>query len=363
MEARICPLREMGQQRLRPVLFLLCPVLSLLLVSCGNDKKWYELNEEIWSTACHIRYAASENLNDSIHAIFDAVNNSISTYNPNSILSRYNKGNEVIGDSVMIRSFILSKLTARSTDFYYDPTVCSAVDLWGFGRKIADTTPTSNQIDSIRQLVGIELCSLKGDRITRSSSAVKLDFNAIAKGLACDMIGEMFLRNGVNNYLVEIGGEILCHGHNEDGNKWRILVEAPMKDRLMSDSYNDEISPVGIDTLSSGAIEVVSSGVIEVTDCGIATSGNYRRNRIIDGKREGHIINPKTCRPGSNGVLSATVMAPSGAVADAYATAFMHMPLDSIRLLIGCDETGSLGTILMYPDSLILLGSAREYFQ
>ena len=317
-------------------------IVTFLISSCTQTRKWHKLNKSIWSTSCHITYESKMDLNDSINSIFDAIGKSISTFDTNSQLSRFNSGESDEVDSIISRAYIISQIIAEQTYHYYDPTVCTAVQIWGFGKDSVKQKPSVEQLDSIRLKIGLSKCNLIGNRLHRKNPDIKLDFNAIAKGLACDMIGEMLERNGCENYLIEIGGEILCRGKNKEAQDWNIMVESPYPAK----SDTDKIKRI-----------------LHIKDFGVATSGNYRRNRIIDKELKCHIINPKTCNPVANAALSATVIAPTAALADGYATAFMIMDIDSIRRVINKSDSKPLGAMIIYEDSTVFIGEFQNYLK
>ena len=159
------------------------------------------------------------------------------------------------------------------------------------------------------QFVGIDKVKLENGKLEKPDARMTFDFSAIAKGYGCDVIADMLRRNGVEHYLVEIGGEIVASTSDADGSKWVVSIDKP------------EVVEGGI--LQSRMLD------ISVSDCGIATSGNYRNFKTDStGRRFGHIINPKTGYPEQTEILSATVIAPNCMLADAYATAFMVMGLE-----------------------------------
>ena len=205
----------------------------------------------------------------------------------------------------------------------YDPTVAPLVNLWGFGYKKAAVEPRQEQIDSALRLVGIGRCTLEGDRIKKLDPSTEFDFSSITKGYACDLIGEMLRRNGCSDYLVEIGGEVAVSGKNPQGEKWRIMIDAPVE--------NDT------------AVVHKRLSVIAVTDCGVATSGNYRNFKKTSSGKRWHTISPSTGRPARSTTLSATVIAPDAMMADALATACMAMPLpDAMRMIESLPHTEAL---------------------
>lgn len=269
----------------------------------------------VWNTMYHITYASNVSLDDSILAVMKQVENSLSVFNDSSLVSRVNRADSLQVDSLFAKVFVESQRINALSDGAFDPTVAPLVELWGFGKnKNIDHTPNSQEIDSVREYVGIADCRLTDGYIVKKSPETKFNFSAIAKGYGCDMIGRMMQRNGVKNYMIEIGGEIALNGKSPHGGMWRIMVDAPIQ--------------------SNDSVIHEQMAIIEVDSCGIATSGNYRNYHVIDGTPMGHSIDPFTGRPAITTILSATVIAPDCLTADALATACMIMSLDAATAMI-----------------------------
>lgn len=295
-------------------------VVSLLLLAllpgCDTTKPYRTAEGMVWNTLYHITYSSNVPLDDSIQAVMKRVEMSLSAFNDSSVVSRVNRGETMMTDSLFRRVFLESKRISGLSGGAFDPTVGPLINLWGFGTTGKDTEPpTAEAVDSARNLVGIAGCYLGEDgTIIKKNPLTVMNFSAIAKGFGCDEIGRMMRRNGVDSYMIEIGGEIAMSGKSPRGGLWRIKIDAPIE-------CNDSIIHDGM-------------GVIEVDSCGIATSGNYRNYRVIEGQSMGHTINPFTGEPARSGILSATVIAPECMTADALATACMIMPLDSAMAMI-----------------------------
>lgn len=302
---------------------LLLAALGVLLAaaSCSGRKEYREASGDVWTTAYHITYESSVNLEDSIHRIFAEVDGSLSVFNPNSLVSRINRNESGVRADWMLREVMEESLRVnRLTSGAFDPTVGPLVDLWGFGRKEpVGERVDSAAVDSVMRSVGIAECRVdERGVVIKKSPATEFDFSAIAKGYACDLIGRMFLRNGVENFLIEIGGELVGHGVNARGVPWRVLIEDPAV------AGDEPYGPAAAGGESGGG---QTTAVVELRDEAIATSGSYRRVRMAEGKRISHIINPATGRPAETEVVGATVIAPSCMTADAIATACMAMPV------------------------------------
>lgn len=273
----------------------------------------------VWNTVYNITYRGPESLQDSIMPVLDSVSKSASAFDSLSLVSRINRGEELPLDDILKRLYLASVDINRHSGGKFDPTVGPLVTAWGFGKGHTPTADTLN-IPTLLKYVGISKTRLgEGGRLIKDDPRIEFNFSAIAKGLGCDAVAEMLERNGVTDYLIEIGGEIRSSGHSPRGDRWRVQIDAPV---ASADSVIHE-----------------SQCVVTLEDIGIATSGNYRNFHQENGRRFGHTINPLTGRPATTDVASATVAAPTTMKADGYATAIMAMGsrdarrmVDSLRL-------------------------------
>lgn len=282
----------------------------------------------VWHTTYNITYESSRDLGDSIIAVTGGIDMSASMFNPRSVLSRINNNSSNCADSMVAKLLQRSQEINRETGGAFDPTIAPLMRLWKTQDTVA-TLPDEAAIDSVMQFVGMDKVRLaNGNQVIKSDSRLQLDFNAIAKGLGCDEVGRMLKRNGVTNYLVEIGGEITASGVNERGLPWHVSIDLPIES-------NDTV-------VHSSAL------VLQLDKGGMATSGNYRNYKIVDGRKVAHIIDPRTGRSAMSNLLSATVIAPDCMNADAYATALMVMGLDrACEFVAGRDD---LSVVLIYAD-------------
>lgn len=307
---------------------LFMPAALLMLTSCSASESYRQCEGVVWGTVFHITYKSDKILDDSIHKEMQKVEMSLSPFNDSSLISRINRGETAATDSMFRTVFFTSAKINGISAGKFDPTVAPLVNLWGFGYKKNDNTPSQADIDSILPTVGIRLCSIDGNgHLTKKHPATEFNFSAIAKGLGCDMIAGMLKRNGCNDYMIEIGGDIAIAGKNHRGNPWRIMID----------------SPIDNDT----AVIHKPMTVITPGDGGIATSGNYRNFKDTGNGRVWHTIDPITGFPAKTATLSATVIAPTAMEADALATACLTMSADS-----------SLSMIDSYPHSAVLLITA-----
>lgn len=296
---------------------------ALLLLVAGACKKkaqttplleYITVEGEAQGTYYRITYADSlgRNFKQEFEAFFTAVNNEVSTYVDNSLISRFNK-NEGLEFTLPASARIFLDNLEKSREVYresggaFDPTVMPLVSFWGFGPKPRQVEAIdSAKVDSIRQMVGLDrLVSAPKDRdsvlLRKAHPGMQLDFNAIAQGYTVDAVGRMLESWGVQHYLADIGGEVLARGRNPRGQVWTIGINAPRED-----GKTDEIL-----------------AAVPLDNRALATSGNYRKFYEVQGVKFSHTINPRTGFPERNALLSASVFASDAMTADAYATACM----------------------------------------
>ncbi len=317
-------------------------MLYVFLVSCKTEPKQLIKNSNVGGalgTSYSIIYLSDTELDfqHEIDSVFNAMNQSLSTYIPTSDISKINKGGTDITVDHMFREvFDLSKEIYSETDGYFDPTVGALVNAWGFGPGIK-VLMDSTRVDSIMQFVGLDKVHLnKNNTIVKDQPNIYLDFNAIAKGYAIDRLAKMMDEKGIDDYLLEVGGELVSKGINRAKQKqWVVGIDDPQ-------------------VKEGRRIKIL----IALEDKALASSGNYRKFRIdsITGKKYVHTIDPKTGYTKNANTLGVTVLANSCAVADAYATAFMAMELDrTIELL---SNQNDLEAYVIYLDDA---GHTKEY--
>lgn len=321
--------------------FILFLASLTLLQACGTGEKgqWISSQGAVWNTLYKVTYFAGHDLSDSIVSTLHQVEISLSPFQPQSLISRINRGETDSVDTHLARIFITSQRVCLLSGGMFDPTVAPLVNYWGFGYDSLRTAP----LDSIMNRVGIGQCRLTDSMtIHKKHPLTEFNFSAITKGYGCDAVGEMLRRNGCSDFLVEIGGEICVSGLSPRREPWRIMVDAPQES-------NDSVIHEGMMT-------------IQATDCGIATSGNYRNYRITAMGKIGHTISPVTGRPttldatADTTVLSATVVAPTAMEADALATASMLMsPAASAVMARAAGASRLLLAVSTPADSLLIL--------
>ncbi len=282
---------------------------------------------QIFGTFYHITYQNDSSIQTDILAELQKVDNALSMFNKESIISHINRGENVETNEMFESVFNLAEKISDNTDGAFDITVAPLVNAWGFGFKTGNP-PTKQTVDSLRAIVGYKKVKLVNHRITKSDARVMLDCSAIAKGYGCDVVARLLEKRGIKNYMVEIGGEVVTHGISEKRLPWKIGVTKPSDDSL---NVNNELQTV-----------------LNVKDRAMATSGNYRNFYYRGGKKYAHTIDPATGYPVQHNILSATVLAKHCAEADAYATAFMVMGMEKAKKVL--EKHPELMAYLIYSD-------------
>ncbi len=267
----------------------------------------------VFGTFYHITYQSNKELKSGIEVALQAVDNSLSPFNPKSVITAINDNTCMEADSMLTEVFNLAKTVSRETDRAFDITVAPLVNLWGFGFKTG-TGVSEDKVDSLLVFVNIDNVQLQNGVIKKKYPETMLDCSAIAKGYGVDAVGLYLERQGVKNYMVEIGGEVRVRGTNPQGELWHIGIDRPTDDPA---NTNNEVEQV-----------------LQVTQLAMATSGNYRNFYEKDGKKYAHTIDPRTGYPVQHSILSSTVLAQDCATADAYATAFMVLGMEEAQKVL-----------------------------
>ena len=288
---------------------------TVLIVKHQHSMPFQHNKGTIFGTFYSITYQCDENLQKEIEAELKKVDLALSVFNEESIISKVNRNEKAELNDMFIQVIQLAMQVSDETNGAFDITVAPLVNAWGFGFK-SGTQPTPQTIDSLKALVGYKKISLnmRQKAIEKKDPRIMLDCSAIAKGYGSDVVAAFLKRRGIENYMVEIGGEVVTHGINERRVPWRIGVVKPTDDTL---SVGNEIQTV-----------------LNVADKSMATSGNYRNFYYKGGKKYAHTIDPKTGAPVQHSLLSATVLADNCATADAYATSFMVMGIEKAKAVL-----------------------------
>lgn len=291
-------------------------LLTILLFSCnGSENKkayiYHQEQGEIFHTGFHIKYAYSRSLREEIMAELERFDQSLNPFREDAIITKVNRNEPVKLDTFFRNVFDRSQEISRKTDGKFDITISPLINAWGFGFANMDSINPAI-IDSLKQFVGYEKITIDTEgNIVKSDPRITLNTSAIAKGYACDVVGDLLERHGIENYMVEIGGEITARGVNDKGECWRIGVEKPIDDNF---GMQHELQTI-----------------LSLCDKALATSGNYRNYYIKDGKKYAHTIDPQSGYPSQTDILGATVIADDCMTADAFATAFMTMGIEKSK--------------------------------
>ena len=295
--------------------FLLFLVIGTVIIIKQQKNINYQHDEGfIFGTIYHITYHSDTNLKKEIEAELKKVDLSLSPFNKTSVITKVNRNENPVIDPMLKEVFLLAENISNETHGAFDITVAPLVNEWGFGFK-KGVEPTRQVIDSLKHIVGYQKVKLTPKNyVQKQDPRIMLDCSAIAKGYGCDVVARLLRKNGINDYMIEIGGEIVTRGFNQKQEPWRIGVNKPTDDSL---NTSQELQTV-----------------LNVTDIAMATSGNYRNFYYKNGKKYAHTIDPKTGYPVQHTLLSATVLAKDCATADAYATSFMVLGLEGAQKIL-----------------------------
>lgn len=284
-------------------------LLFFCLWSCTDTQEQRSVSGPVFGTSYNIVYEASSNYQKQFDSLFQVINNAMSTYIEDSDISKLNRNEIVAIDEHFKNVFDASKDIHRETNGAFDPTIGIIVNAWDFGPEGSVEQLDSLKINSLMSSVGFDTMKRFGNAIEKGHPETYLDFNAIAKGYAVDVIAEFLNSQNTSSYLVDIGGEIRTKGFNTvSGNLWKIGIDDPNFDGTQS-----------------------YSKIISLSDKSMATSGTYRKFKIdANGSRYSHIIDTKTGYPSKTNLLSVSVIADDCMTADAYATAFKTMGIEAI---------------------------------
>lgn len=306
------------------------------MLGCKDDTtpKYQVLQGNAFGTTYAIQYFSSEifDAEKGVDSVLDAVNKSVSTYIPDSDISKINRGDStVVVDKIFKEVMRISEIVHTNSKGYFDPTVGVLRNAYGFGTDTPLLQIDGERLDSLRNLVGFNKVSVNADgTIYKENPNIYFDFNAVAKGYGIDCLGNFLEANNVTNYIIELGGEVLSSGQNIGRNKpWT----------------------AGVESITSEIDNRRATVVIQLENKGMAGSGNYRKFRIdpTTGKKFVHTINPLTGLAEQSDVTSATITAPTCGMADAYATACMAMGFERAKMMLS--KTEDVEAYLTYQDS------------
>ncbi|TCI94435.1 FAD:protein FMN transferase [Tenacibaculum sp. M341] len=319
-------------------------VLILCLMNCvsstqkeqvENKPSYTKLKGKIFGTTYYIVYKDTVNYQKEFDSIFSLFNNSLSTYTPNSIISKVNQGDStVVVDAYFIEAFEKAQKIYKDTEGYFDPTIGKLINAYGFGSGETIKNLSENEIQTLLDSKGFEKVTLKENKVLKPEN-IEFNVNAFAKGLGIDVIGRFIEKQQIKDYLVEIGGEIRARGKNSENVFWRLGIDDPNTDQTRS-----------------------YSRVISLKNQSMATSGNYRKFRLNEkGEKIVHTVNPKTGMAQESNLLSVSVLKEGDcADVDAYATAFLAMGLEKTKSFLTTHP--ELKVVLLFSNDK---GEIEEY--
>ncbi|MCD4792969.1 MAG: FAD:protein FMN transferase [Bacteroidales bacterium] len=304
-------------------------LIIILLSSCGQKQEFYKIEGETQGTKYSILFEGKyDNLKKEVDSVLHAFDMSLSNYEPTSIISQVNQSNNVEVDDLFKEMFYKAKEVTEQSDGAFDITLGPIINAYGFGYEEIETEIDSILIDSLLEFVGMNKVRIENNILIKDDVRIKISGNAIAQGQAVDIVSAYIETKGIKNYMVEIGGELKVKGLKY-GKKWIIGIDKPIEG---NDVAGQELQTI-----------------LALTDKAMATSGNYRKFYIKDGKKYSHSINPKTGYPSYQNILSATVLAEDCMSADAYATACMVSGLEKSIKIIESDP--ALDAYFVYSDA------------
>ncbi len=260
-----------------------------------------------------------EKAREEIDSLLVALNQSVSTYLDSSLISKINDATDTTIwhpiDPRFLSIFEASESIYEATEGAFNPAVGPLVEAWGFGPDPAQSL-SDRQVDSLRRLIDFRSFIVDREALTlrKRVAGARLDFSAIAKGYGVDLVGVYLESQGLDNYFVEIGGEVRSRGVHPAGRPWRLGIDRPDEQAILDERPLQAIFPIA--------------------DHAIATSGNYRNFYEKDGEKYVHTINPETGYPEISSLLSVSVIAPTCTEADGYATALMVMGLERAKAFV-----------------------------
>lgn len=322
-------------------LFVGLILIGLLAASCNNKREPVNFTGQAQGTYYAITYFddQSRDFQPQMDSIFKSFDLSASVYSKESVISRFNRNDStVLSDQVFEVVFNKAMDVSEKTDGAFDITVMPLVNVWGFGYTERSKVDSA-LVDSLLPLVGYKKIKLVNGRLQKEDSAMMIDYNAIAQGYTCDLIGEFLESKGINNYLVDVGGEVLAKGTKANGVPWKVAIEKP-----------------AADANAERAIQVT----VPLKNKALATSGNYRSYFMENGKKYSHTIDPATGFPVQHSVLSVSVLADDCMTADAYATAFMVMGLEKTKQYLSTN-TGLEAYIIYDQEGTLTVWSSKGF--
>jgi FAD:protein FMN transferase len=319
--------------------FMLLSIVAMLMLHCAKPEKYKVVTDgRAQGTTYRITIMVDSVADYSADyaRILNDIDQSLSTYQSNSLISRINAGESGLALDEHFYLVIQGAFVSyRETKGAFDPTLSPLIEYWGFG-KAEFGTLDSSKVDSLLRFVGLHRLQLDSNtRILKMPKGFALNFNASAQGYSVDAIAEFLLSKGVNDFMVEVGGELRTHGQGQQG-KWRIGIDKPDERRTGEEHQ----------------------AILSLENAAVATSGNYRKFSVdsISGERFVHTLDPKTGYPVKHMLVSATVISESCMMADAMATALLVMGFEEAKRFL--EKQKNYEAYLIYFDEE---GTQRVY--
>lgn len=318
-------------------------LLAVGLFSCKQKSlERVQLIGEAQGTYYSIIYYDDEarDFKTEIDSLLDAFDQSVSVYQPNSIISRVNRNDDlVVLDDWFIGNFQLSKRISEETNGSFDMTIGPIANIWGFGTFEKPHSIDPQKIDSLKQFVDYRKIKIENGRVLKENKGIQLNFNAVAQGYSVDVLSDFLQEKNIKSFLIDVGGEIYAYGKKPHNESWKVGIEIPEE--------------------SDG--ERVYNKVVNIYNEAVATSGNYRKFYVLDGVKYAHSLDPKTGYPVKHSILSSTVIAETAGEADAYATAFMVMGVE--KSLVFAKNHPEIKIYLMYDDKGVIKTKMSDNFK
>ncbi|HEU4551552.1 MAG TPA: FAD:protein FMN transferase [Chitinophaga sp.] len=280
-----------------------------------------------------VKYISSDtaSLQHAIDSIFEQIDQSLSLYRPGSLICRFNAGRQVQMDAHMQAVITRALEVSRATGGAFDITVKPLVDAWGFGpvKPAWKGIPPADTLRRRLQLVGYRYLQVNGNVLRKQKAGVQIDCNGIAQGYTVDVLARFLERQGIANYLVDVGGELRAGGHNAQHKIWSVGIEGP----------------------SSGSGDAPVQNLVYLAGKAIATSGNYRRFFDQGGTRFAHTIDPVSGQALHNNIISVTVIAGDCITADGFDNALILMGVDKALSFLQQHPQYGLDAYFIYKDA------------
>lgn len=270
--------------------------------------KYFQQEGLVWGTSYNIIYESRRELGKEILETIRMIDDSLSIFNPHSVVSKINRNEALEVDHHFQYMFQTCQLLSHLTNGVYDPTIKPLIDLWT-QQTLQSNIPSIQQIQNIQKLIGINECSISDGCIKKKQEGTQFDFSSLAKGYGVDCVTSLFDKYHIKNYMIEIGGECFAHGVNPNKSAWKIKLDIPSE-------------------YTSSPTSALS---FELSNIAMATAGNYRSFLPSAQGQIGHILNPISGYPIKTDLISTTVFAENCVMADALSTACFVMGTESLN--------------------------------